>query len=623
MQYWYAAIAILIAFVHLKECNAAANLTWVGLYEIGEHHVEHWSEGDIHDEHEEDNHDDDDDEEPYHMFTVAFFPNNGSAFTQETVRFGCGLLTEHEEDDEEEDHDEEDEDHDDEDEHDHDHHMVYSVHHHEMEEELEEFVLFNLNTTAKYIEFGDTITCGENRTVYEVALNTTSVWAFHASINFTTAGDYVIAMDVSPSEFADPAMLACAAEVLEASESSDEVDDGHGHRRLLASTTRRSRRLEEEDDDEHEHEEENKKALVPPGGYGGSEVFLRNEEGTFMAPIYDSDVPGWEHEDHDEGKQWIALLGAAVSSLPSLVAILCVIPFIVTVDEKDNRAGFQAYAMANKLFINLDPQIVGMGNAFAMGTLSAAAVFLVLPEGLHMIESKGDSESESAAVWGSMLLLAFFICHLLHAADALIKTAKAFLTGEAVESTDVGVEMVGENGKNETGIVDKTGSDSVVSLTDMSRWSEVVPMIIIGDFLHNFSDGIFIVSAFSCGNSFGWTVVGITIAHEFPQEIGDFMVLITTGGMSVMQAVLVNFLSGWSAIFGALIFILAEPSEFSAGCALVFGGGIYLFTALHELSRKLYDHATATQLLMRMFAYVCGAVAIGLILLDHEHCDAH
>ena len=148
-------------------------------------------------------------------------------------------------------------------------------------------------------------------------------------------------------------------------------------------------------------------------------------------------------------------------------------------------------------------------------------------------------------------------------------------------------------------------------------------MIIVGDFLHNFSDGIFIVSAFSCGSTFGWSVVGITIAHEFPQEIGDFAVLITTGGMSIMQAVTVNFLSGLSAVLGALIFLTSNPSNYSKGCAVVFGGGIYLFTALSELPASVYKDATPYQLMWRMAAYAIGCIAIGLILLDHEHCEAH
>ena len=103
MQLYLIACAFMVAFVvHFKKCKAATELTWVGLYEIGEHHVEHWSQGDKHeDEHENEHEDRHEDEEEYHMYTVAFFPNNGSAFTQETVRFGCGKLNEHAEEEDE------------------------------------------------------------------------------------------------------------------------------------------------------------------------------------------------------------------------------------------------------------------------------------------------------------------------------------------------------------------------------------------------------------------------------------------------------------------------------------------------------------------------------------------
>ena len=52
----------------------------------------------------------------------------------------------------------------------------------------------------------------------------------------------------------------------------------------------------------------------------------------------------------------------------------------------------------------------------------------------------------------------------------------------------------------------------------------------MGDFLHNFVDGIFIANAFlDCSQSKGWSIAAATIAHEIAQETSDFFLLITQG----------------------------------------------------------------------------------------------
>lgn len=77
-------------------------------------------------------------------------------------------------------------------------------------------------------------------------------------------------------------------------------------------------------------------------------------------------------------------------------------------------------------------------------------------------------------------------------------------------------------------------------------------MILIGDALHNFVDGILIATAFSTSVSLGVVTSFAVVAHEIPQELGDFVVLLE-GGMSPKKAYGLYFLSVLTTLIGALM----------------------------------------------------------------------
>jgi zinc and cadmium transporter len=77
-------------------------------------------------------------------------------------------------------------------------------------------------------------------------------------------------------------------------------------------------------------------------------------------------------------------------------------------------------------------------------------------------------------------------------------------------------------------------------------------MIIFGDSFHNFTDGVIIASAFLADVKLGVVTSLAIIAHEIPQEIGDFLVLLHSG-FSRAQAILWNVVSGLAAVVGAVV----------------------------------------------------------------------
>ena len=78
---------------------------------------------------------------------------------------------------------------------------------------------------------------------------------------------------------------------------------------------------------------------------------------------------------------------------------------------------------------------------------------------------------------------------------------------------------------------------------------------IVGDFVHNFIDGILIAGSFLASVPLGIATTIAVILHEVPQEIGDFGVMVY-GGLTIRRALFFNFISATSAIFGAILTLL-------------------------------------------------------------------
>lgn len=79
----------------------------------------------------------------------------------------------------------------------------------------------------------------------------------------------------------------------------------------------------------------------------------------------------------------------------------------------------------------------------------------------------------------------------------------------------------------------------------------LVSIIVLGDGLHNFVDGVLIAAAFLVDPALGWTTAIAVLAHELPQEIGDFMVLLNAG-LTKSRALALNALSGGAMVLGGV-----------------------------------------------------------------------
>ena len=211
-------------------------------------------------------------------------------------------------------------------------------------------------------------------------------------------------------------------------------------------------------------------------------------------------------------------------------------------------------------------------------------------------------------------------------------------------------EPISEDGRatmasNETKDVTTTTDGKVVNSKSIIVTAKEIPSVVqtrniplagsilIGDFFHNLADGFFIGSAFLlCSNSIGWTLVATTIYHEIAQEIADYVLLTTHCGLTIIEALGLNFLSGCSVMMGVIIILSVDLDGPAIGTILAVSAGVYVYIAVAEcvprvqsvLRKANTDHSQKVRYTMIFFlCFVLGAVPIGLVLLNHHHCEAH
>jgi len=143
---------------------------------------------------------------------------------------------------------------------------------------------------------------------------------------------------------------------------------------------------------------------------------------------------------------------------------------------------------------------------------------------------------------------------------------------------------------------------------------------LIGDGLHNFLDGVIIMVAFLSGTRNGVIVTLAVLFHEFPQEIGDFGILIY-GGFSKKKALFVNFLSGMVALLGGLLaFVLSDVLELFNFFFLAFSGGGFLYIASTELMPELLKQEDLKKSIIQALIFLSGLMLIMflVLLIPHE-----
>jgi zinc and cadmium transporter len=145
--------------------------------------------------------------------------------------------------------------------------------------------------------------------------------------------------------------------------------------------------------------------------------------------------------------------------------------------------------------------------------------------------------------------------------------------------------------------------------------------VLVGDGIHNFCDGVIIAAAFLADPALGWVTAAAIVAHEIPQEAGDYIVLLNAG-FSRGKALLFNALSGLAAVVGGVLgyFLLGSFSEWMPYLLVVASSSfIYVAVAdlLPQLQQRLSLRETASQ--VAWLAAGLGLVLLARALLESGH----
>lgn len=136
--------------------------------------------------------------------------------------------------------------------------------------------------------------------------------------------------------------------------------------------------------------------------------------------------------------------------------------------------------------------------------------------------------------------------------------------------------------------------------------------ILIGDFIHNFIDGLIIAGAYQLDLRLGLATTIAVLLHEIPQEIGDFGVLIY-GGFTKSKAVIYNLISAAGAILGAALAFTFSGLTDALPVLIALGIGSFIYISLADLIPQIHKEREKAPL--QLFGFVLGIVAMALLLL--------
>lgn len=150
-----------------------------------------------------------------------------------------------------------------------------------------------------------------------------------------------------------------------------------------------------------------------------------------------------------------------------------------------------------------------------------------------------------------------------------------------------------------------------------------VPLIVIGDTLHNFIDGIAIGAAFLINVPAGIVATLAVATHEIPQEVGDFGLLLKAG-LRKKKVLLINIASALMSTIGAVLtFSLGTSTSLPLGELLAITAGLFIYIAASDLIPTIHETSKGKATYISALLLITGVIVVGgATELAHEYTDA-
>lgn len=212
--------------------------------------------------------------------------------------------------------------------------------------------------------------------------------------------------------------------------------------------------------------------------------------------------------------------------------------------------------------------------SFAAGILLGTAFFDLLPEGVH----EGEKAGIDVLPWALFGIVLFFLVerfiHWFHHHEE-------FHRDEESKST--------------------------------------LSLIIFGDTFHNFIDGVIIAATFMVNVPLGIATSMSVFAHEVPQEIGDFGLMLHKG-LRPKKIILVNILSAASAFIGAIItYSLGNILDAYVPMLLAITAGFFIYIASSDLIPEIHHEKRKGFAFIESLLLILGVIVMGISVSLLEH----
>jgi zinc and cadmium transporter len=139
------------------------------------------------------------------------------------------------------------------------------------------------------------------------------------------------------------------------------------------------------------------------------------------------------------------------------------------------------------------------------------------------------------------------------------------------------------------------------------------PLLVVGDAFHNFVDGVVIAGAFLSSTSLGVTVALSTIAHEVPQEAGEFMVYLRSG-YTRRKALVLNVATSLTSVVGAVVgYLFLAGTLVVVPYLLAFAAAGFLYVALADLVPGQRGKTSLALTALDLFLVAAGVAIIAVI----------
>jgi zinc and cadmium transporter len=256
--------------------------------------------------------------------------------------------------------------------------------------------------------------------------------------------------------------------------------------------------------------------------------------------------------------------------------------------------GLLSAALAAVIAWRAQPKLIPLFVSYAVGALLGVVFLDLMP---HIFEKGG--QQHTAAAWILAGILAFFVL------EKLVLWRHDHNHGEAAAAAVAEMEQGHHHAHALSHGHDHGHSHAHAHSHQASAWT-----VIIGDGFHNFTDGIAIATAFMADTRLGVITAIAIVAHELPQELGDFLVLLNSG-FSKSRALFWNVMSSLATLAGALLAYFALSTfENLSHIFLCVAASSMIYVAIADLIPGLHRKSSPRDSLTQVALIGLGVASI-------------